>query len=52
MMPYLSLFKTFNGMAYLPPEMARQHTHSSSNSREMPLNPHAEGGQVQPVLAR
>jgi hypothetical protein len=44
-MPMLS-----NGLAHLPPVLARQLTLKTTFSTKWPPHPSAEGGQVEPVL--
>jgi hypothetical protein len=39
-----------NGLAHLPPVMARQQNPKSTFSTKMPLRTYAEGGQVEPML--
>jgi hypothetical protein len=39
-----------NGLAHLPPVLARQPPHPSTIHCKAPLRIHAEGGQVEPVL--
>jgi len=39
-----------NGLAHLPPIIARQLTLKITFSAKWPPHPHAEGGQVEPVL--
>lgn len=39
-----------NGLAHLPPIIARQLTLKITFSTKWPLRTHAEGGQVEPVL--
>jgi hypothetical protein len=39
-------------MAHLPPVMARQLSHQAAKLAKWPPHPRAEGGQVEPVLAR
>ena len=39
-----------NGLAHLPPMMARQLSHQAKKLTKTPLRTHAEGGQVEPVV--
>jgi hypothetical protein len=39
-----------NGLTQPMPDMVKQSIHFSSISSNVPLNPHAVGGQVEPVL--
>jgi len=41
-----------NGLAHLPPMMARQHRFTTTSRLKNALRTSAEGGQVEPVLAR
>jgi len=40
-----------NGLAHLPPDLARQENLKTSFSTNWPPHTRAEGGQVEPVLA-
>jgi hypothetical protein len=44
-------FKPPNGWAHLPPFLARRLFHHSTKFGKVPPRTHAEGGQVEPVLA-
>jgi len=39
-----------NGLAHLPPFLARRQTYNSTIFCKVPLHTHAEGGQVEPML--
>jgi len=41
-----------NGMAHLPPIIAKQLTLKTTFSANWPPRTHAEGGQVEPVLGK
>jgi hypothetical protein len=41
-----------NGLAHLPPVLAKQQIQKTNISYKVPLRTYAEGGQVEPVLGR
>jgi len=45
------ILKPPNGLAHLPPDLARQENLKTTFSTNWPPHTRAEGGQVEPVLA-